>query len=397
MVAPHPVYRPRGTPISVLNRCRALSALGHDVDLVTYPMGEDVPVRGLTYDRARVPGIADVRVGPSLAKAPLDAAVFARALRRLAARRGDFDVVHTHEEAGALALLARRAFRVPHVYDMGNDLSVVAANYGMPRPAVAAAALAERAVIRHSDVVITHFPSLAARVAAVAPSTPVHVVYNVPFDAPVDPTRAARFRSRWSPDGRPVVVYTGTLERYQGLSLVVGAVEVLARSGTGVHLAVVGGSDAQARELRSSAAAVADLVHVEGAVPHDDVPSALAAADVLVSPRATGTNTPLKIFSYLHSGRPIVATRVASHTQVLSPAEAVLVEPTADGIAEGIRRCVRDPAWAADVARRAQARAEAEFSTAAFVAAVGRAYADLEGAAPGRAAAGRWGRRLAPA
>ena len=46
---PHPVYSPRGTPISVLNRCRALAELGHEVDLVTYPMGEDVPVPGLHY------------------------------------------------------------------------------------------------------------------------------------------------------------------------------------------------------------------------------------------------------------------------------------------------------------------------------------------------------------
>ena len=49
MVSPHPVYSPRGTPISVFNRCLALCALDHQVDLVTYPVGEDRQVEGLRY------------------------------------------------------------------------------------------------------------------------------------------------------------------------------------------------------------------------------------------------------------------------------------------------------------------------------------------------------------
>jgi hypothetical protein len=65
MVSPHPVYSPRGTPISVFNRCLALCALGHEIDLVTYPVGQDREVAGLRYVRANVPGVRSVPVGPS--------------------------------------------------------------------------------------------------------------------------------------------------------------------------------------------------------------------------------------------------------------------------------------------------------------------------------------------
>ena len=54
------------------------------------------------------------------------------------------------------------------------------------------------------------------------------------------------------------------------------------------------------------------------------------ACDILVSPRIRGTNTPLKIYSYLRSGKPIVATDLLTHTQVLSPDVARLVAPDAD-------------------------------------------------------------------
>ncbi len=52
---------------------------------------------------------------------------------------------------------------------------------------------------------------------------------------------------------------------------------------------------------------------------------------MLVSPRSSGTNTPLKIYQYLRSGRVIVATRLLTHTQVLSDEVAILTAPTAGG------------------------------------------------------------------
>lgn len=53
----------------------------------------------------------------------------------------------------------------------------------------------------------------------------------------------------------------------------------------------------------------------------------LAQADILVSPRSKGSNTPMKLYSYLASGKPILATNLWTHTQVLTAASAVLTEP----------------------------------------------------------------------
>ena len=67
------------------------------------------------------------------------------------------------------------------------------------------------------------------------------------------------------------------------------------------------------------------------------------AADVLVSPRSRGTNTPLKIYQYLRSGRPIVATRLLTHTQVLSDDSAFLTPRPPEGFAAGILAALDDP------------------------------------------------------
>lgn len=84
MIAPQPFFEDRGTPISVLGRLKALSDLGYTVDLLTYPIGADVSMPGLTiYRTMGLPFIDKVRIGPSLKKALLDIFLLAKAFRML--------------------------------------------------------------------------------------------------------------------------------------------------------------------------------------------------------------------------------------------------------------------------------------------------------------------------
>src|SRR5678810_1463248 len=95
MIAPEPFFEPRGTPFSEYHRIRALLELGHTVDLVTYPFGEDVALPGLRVFRAlRPPLVRRVGIGPSFAKVPLDLSLAATALRRALSER--YDMVHSH-------------------------------------------------------------------------------------------------------------------------------------------------------------------------------------------------------------------------------------------------------------------------------------------------------------
>src|SRR4030095_12729351 len=100
-------------------------------------------------------------------------------------------------------------------------------------------------------------------------------------------------------------------------------------------------------------AGVADAVIFAGQRPSDEIPLFLDAADVLVSPRSTGTNTPLKIYQYLRSGRPIVATRLLTHTQVLNDDVAILTTATSEGFAAGILTALTDVDRAREVGQGA--------------------------------------------
>ena len=123
----------------------------------------------------------------------------------------------------------------------------------------------------------------------------------------------------------------------------------------------------------------ADVMVFTGQQPAREIPSFVQACDVLVSPRSRGTNTPLKIYQYLRSGKPIVATRLLTHTQVLNDDVAILTEPTAEGFADGILAALNDELRARRVGERARELADTKYSYDAYLARTREACACLTG------------------
>ena len=51
----------------------------------------------------------------------------------------------------------------------------------------------------------------------------------------------------------------------------------------------------------------------------------------------------MKLYSYLMSGRPVLATRLPTHLQVVADEHAFLVEPTVEAMAKGMRALIDSP------------------------------------------------------
>jgi len=375
MIAPEPFFEPRGTPFSEFHRIRALTALGHHVDLVTYPFGQDVVMPGLRIFRSlRPPVLRGVKIGPSFAKLPLDALLTLTVIRRALSEK--YDAVHSHEEGGVIGAALAAVLGVPHLYDMHSSLPQQLNNFAFSRsPLIRRVFLAiERFMIRRSRVVIVICPSLEATVREIDPHVPAVLIENAPGSAEeaATPAQAADVRHRLGiTPSTAVVMYTGTFEAYQGLDLLFDAMAIVQRTGgrENVALVLVGGKPDQIDRARAQVRdAGADAVTIfAGERPAPEIPAHLLASDVLVSPRSRGTNTPLKIYQYLRSGKPIVATRLLTHTQVLSDDTAILTGATPQEFADGIIAALTDSTRAATVARRARELAETKYSYEAYL------------------------------
>jgi glycosyltransferase involved in cell wall biosynthesis len=393
MIAPEPFFEPRGTPFSEYHRIRALTELGHHVDLVTYPFGRDVEMPGLRIFRSfRPPLLRRVKIGPSLAKLPLDVLLTLTAVRRALSER--YDAVHSHEEGGLIGVALAAALRVPHLYDMHSSLPQQLSNFAFSRSRLIRRLFLaiERLMIRHSRVVVVICPSLEETVRAIDSQARVVLIENAPgsTEAEATPEQARQVRrSLGLQEGAPMVLYTGTFEAYQGLDLLFDAMAIVHAAHPDARLVLAGGKPdqvARARDLARAAGSAAVTVFA-GERPAEEIPAYLAAADVLVSPRSRGTNTPLKIYQYLRSGKPIVATRLLTHTQVLGDDTAFLTGATAQEFAGGMIAALTDQARAAAVGRQARLMADTKYSYEAYLEKTRQACAALGPATPHTAVA----------
>jgi glycosyltransferase involved in cell wall biosynthesis len=156
------------------------------------------------------------------------------------------------------------------------------------------------------------------------------------FPSPRYSEQAIREKRRaLAPGGEKIVLYAGNFQHYQGIPLLL---EAAAKVREPAMFVLLGGTGVELEEMRRKAAelGIASRVVFVEKVPPSEVPLFISAADVLVSPRLSGTNTPLKIYSFLKSGKPFVATNLWTHTQVLTPEISLLAEPDPESLAKGI-------------------------------------------------------------
>src|SRR5262252_3152593 len=277
MIAPEPFFEPRGTAFSEYHRIRALIDLGHTVDLVTYPFGEDRAMPGLRVFRCmRPPFLHTIGIGPSFAKIPLDASLALTALAR--GLRGRYDAVHSHEEGIAIGIVLAGLLRVPHLYDMHSSLPQQLTNFAFTKSRVVRwlfEAL-ERFVVRHSRVVIVICPELKTTVQAIDQDVPCVLIENAPGSDDAEPagTPDALRASLGVAPSQPIVLYTGTFEPYQGLDLLLDSFARVVNERPDARLVLAGGHPPQIDAMRAEAAArgVGDAVIFTGQRPSPEIP-----------------------------------------------------------------------------------------------------------------------------
>jgi glycosyltransferase involved in cell wall biosynthesis len=161
------------------------------------------------------------------------------------------------------------------------------------------------------------------------------------------------------PPDRPLIVYTGHLFRWKGVYTLAEAAQYLPEA----YFVFVGGMEKDVMEFRAFVREMGlSNVRVVGYVPPAQVPLYLAAADALALPNSAEEDisrlytSPLKLFEYMASGRPIVASDLPSLREVLTDrVNACLVppdDPTA--LVRGIQEALGNPLLARQLADRAR-------------------------------------------
>lgn len=233
----------------------------------------------------------------------------------------------------------------------------------------------ERASIAVSTATLTVNMAMRDRLVRLGvPPAKVSVVINSPSLARFDPT--AHPRRVFRADGSLRVIYTGGLTPTYEVDVAIRAMAGIAadRPDLDVRLEVYGRGDTEP-SLRALAAEldVADRVTFHGRIPIDDVPAAVAAADIGVAPTRRDPFTDLslstKVYEYAAMGKPVVASRLpmvaatfpAGTVATYDPGDPVAMADAITGFADdaaareaAVTRTVgfvRDAAWEREAVR----------------------------------------------
>jgi glycosyltransferase involved in cell wall biosynthesis len=389
VLAPHPFFQARGTPLAVKRVLEFLSSRGHQLDLLTFHEGEDVDIPNCRIHRiARPLWIRNIRPGFSLKKVVCDVLMFTKCLGMV--RRNRYDLIHAVEESAFIAAAMQRIAGIPYVYDMDSSLAeqLVDAYPGL-QFAFNTLRKCEAVAVRHSLGVLTVCAALEDVAHSHAPDKPIGRVEDTTLLGPGQAyTRNGQGDSILPPavDGAsPVAMYVGNLEHYQGIGLLLeGFRHALVRV-PNAHLIIVGGieEDIVRYGRRAIQLGIGSRVHFLGQRPISALEDLFRRADVLVSPRLKGLNTPMKIYSYLDSGTAVLATRLRTHTQVLDDHTAYLVEPDPESLGDGLVELLSNPVLREHLASRAKAYVQREFTPEAAHRKLGSFYTMMESRAIG--------------
>lgn len=156
------------------------------------------------------------------------------------------------------------------------------------------------------------------------------------------------------PEGK-TVVYTGHLYSWKGVDTLVESATLMPE----VVVYLVGGTEHHVQKYREKYGSIKNL-HIMGHRPHSEMSLWQRAADVLVLPNTAKEEisarytSPMKLFEYMASGTPIVASDLPSVREIANDDRALLVRPDdaqalVVGIMEALRReegrATRARAW----------------------------------------------------
>ncbi len=341
-----------GTPGSIREMAEAVAQRGHEVHIVTYHFGEDIPVQGPTLHR--IPALVREKaifVGPT-ARRPLYDLMLAFETFRVVNRYRP-DLVHAHGyEAALAAALVRMATGVPFLYSGHNRMGDELPSYQFIRPAWLG-----RSVARTLDVVV---PRLADRCLPHSANlrdffhqlglrrrTEPVVPFGIDLET-VDPQSGAgaRVSQRYGLGPGPVLGYGGVLDEFQRIDLLLEAARPALLQFPEARLLMIRTIPhekhlARVRRLASELGLAGRVVFTEPQTLAG-VRECLAACDVAVLSRPRVPGFPIKLLNYLAMGRAC-ALFASSANGLTHGVNAFLAhEDTSQSLGEAIIQLLKD-------------------------------------------------------
>lgn len=344
----------------------ALQELGHEVLIVTYYKGNDVP--GLSIQRTwPLPWRADYEVGSSRHKIAFDLYLTAKSIQVGYQFRPD--IIHGHMHEGALiGSLVARLLRKPLVFDFQGSLTGEMVDHNFLNPSGPFFPW-----VRHLEGIIDRLPDIiltssirAQRLLSQKFGVNENIINTLPDCVDANRFNPANFSEEdreklrqhlGIPPKRPIVVYLGLLTDYQGIPHLLQAAAFIKKQGNSIHFLVMGFPNVEHYQQMADKLDVSDQVTFTGRIGYVDAPRYLSLGDLAVSPKVSATEGSGKVLNYMAMGLPTIASDTPVHHEYLADLGIYLTPGDSTGLAETIARYFNNPNETSCLGRKLRERA----------------------------------------
>src|SRR5450631_702490 len=292
MLAPTPYFADRGCHVRIYEEARSLRSQGHDVRIVTYHLGRDMPDIP-TIRIHRIPWYSRLEAGPSWHKLYLDLLLFFKAAFLIPVFRPHLIHAHLHEGA-FIGFFLKKLSRLPLVLDYQGSLTGECIDHGFFSSTSRMAGIfkrIERMINGFADRIITSSGAGTVEPVnrwGVQPQRVTPLIDAVDTDIFRPGAQQAGRERLGIPTDRFVVAYLGILSRYQGTDLLLDCIEQLKHDGIKAYFLIMGFPDERYR-VEAKTRGLSDMIHFTGKVDYKDAPLMLSAADITITPKLSPT------------------------------------------------------------------------------------------------------------
>jgi len=348
-----------GTPGSIRELSEAIAARGHEVRVVTYHMGQDIPMQGIQLHRIKsLTKESGVVVGPTVRRPLYDLQMVFETIKVI--RTHGIDIMHAHGYEAALAgWIAKMFTGVPLVYSGHNTMADELASYDFIRPKWFADKLAkflDAWVPRAGNRCVPHSHNIKSFLHGMGLGERCEPVVNFGID--IDAVAGGdgdRVRKEYNLGDGPVILYAGVMDAFQRVDLLLEALVEVAYVEPDVKLllAVTIDQPKHVEKIRAMAEqlGIAERVVITDLQTLDTIPDFLQACDVAVVPRPAAPGFPIKLLNYMAATKPCVM--FASSSSGLTHRENVYLvdRDSSEALAGGLIDVLKDESLQGHLAR----------------------------------------------
>jgi glycosyltransferase involved in cell wall biosynthesis len=378
-IAPIPFFYERGACIRSLNLVSALSGMGHEIDILTYPVGRDVKIRGVKTIRVETKLKPPLKAKMTVQRILTDCLLYRKALclvktkkygciigktpigriigRKLKEKTGLPLIIDVVEPAlGMVSLYSRKgAFA-------GRLISKVIRLLLNPLTSKFLRNL-ELKNYNSADVVLANWDLVKEDIEKESKRECVLLYDTVPDILRKRPK--GDIKKGLGIRNEKVLLYTGASTPQQGIDVYIDCLSLLKHKN--VKLVIVGPKEERYAEMVKRKGLINRVIFT-GKVNMEELPKYFKSADILLTAYSTGgRNATVKLLFYLFQGKPIIASDVPQYTQIVSNDVVFLSRPTAEDFAEKVDYLLAHPKEAGKRAEKALQYANKKFSKEAYV------------------------------